>query len=183
MQQHRLYKRFAILTIALLALALSGAVLAQMGQQRGAQQPGALEQEFLQLQERLQRAQQRAMENNPALQEQADAMEDLVTDKMREAGYDPGAIMETLLAAQGQVQDERLSDAQRREILESREVREAQQQLQEAQQAVLQDPEVVEAQRSFEEDMMDAVRSEEPETDRIIERLQEIQLEAERGMR
>ncbi|TVP81746.1 hypothetical protein, partial [Thioalkalivibrio sp.] len=182
MQEQRLYKRFAILAIGLIALALSSAALAQMGQQRGAQQPGALEQEFLQLQERLQQAQQRAMENNPALQEQADAMEDLVTDKMREAGYDPGAIMETLLAAQGQVQDESLSDAQRREILESQEVREAQQQLQEAQQAVMQDPEVVEAQRSFEEDMMEAMRSEEPETDRIIERLQEIQLEAQRGM-
>jgi hypothetical protein len=183
MQQQRLYKWFAILTATLIALALANAALAQMGQPRGAQQPGALEQEFLQLQGRLQRAQQKAMENNPALQEQADAMEDLVTEKMREAGYDPGAIMETLLAAQGQVQDERLSDAQRREILESREVREAQQQLQEAQQVVMQDPEVVEAQRSFEEDMMDAMRREEPETDRMIERLQEIQREAQRGMR
>ena len=183
MQQQRLYKRFAIVATALVALAFAGAALAQMGQQRGAPQPGALEQEFLQLQERLQGAQQRAMENNPALQEQVDAMEDLVTEKMRAAGYDPGGIMETLLAAQGQLQDERLSDAQRREVLESREVREAQQQLQEAQQAVMQDSEVAAAQRSFEEDMMDAVRSEEPETDRIIERLQEIQLEAERGMR
>jgi hypothetical protein len=183
MQQQRLYKRFAILATAFVALALAGVALAQMGQQRGEPQPGALEQEFLQLQERLQRAQQRAMENNPALQEQADGMEDLVTEKMREAGYDPGGIMETLLAAQGQLQDERLSDAQRREILESREVREAQQQLQEAQQAVMQDPEVVEAQRSFEEDMMDAMRREEPETDRMIERLQEIQREAQRGMR
>ncbi|MCA1788957.1 MAG: hypothetical protein LC667_03585 [Thioalkalivibrio sp.] len=165
------------------ALALAGTALGQIGQQRGAPQPGALEQEFLQLQEHLQRVQQRAMENNPALQEQADAMEDLVTEKMRKAGYDPGAIMETLLAAQGQVQDESLSDAQRREILESQEVREAQQQLQEAQQVVMQDPDVVEAQRSFEEDMMEAMRREEPETDRMIERLQEIQREAQRGMR
>ena len=183
MQQQRLYKRFAILATAVVALALAGAALAQMGQQRGAPQPGALEQEFLELQERLQRAQLRAMETNPALQEQADALEDLVTEKMREAGYDPGGIMETLLAAQGQLQDERLSDAQRREVLESREVREAQQQLQQAQEVVMAEPEVVEAQRSFEEGMMGAMRREEPETDRIIERLQEIQREAQRGVR
>ncbi|MFO8003193.1 hypothetical protein [Thioalkalivibrio sp.] len=183
MQQQRLYTRFAVLAGALLALALSGAALAQMGQTPGAAQPGALEQEFLQLQERLEVAQQGAIENNPALREQAEALEALVTEKMREAGYDPGAIMETLLAAQGQLQDEQLPDAQRREILESNQVREAQQQLQEARQVVMQDPEVVAAQRAFEEDMMDAIRREEPETDRIIERLQEIQREAGRGMR
>lgn len=179
MQQQKMFSRFLVMTTALVAFALAGASFAQMGQQ----QPGPLEREFMQLQQRLQQAQQRAMQNNPALQEQADAMEDMVTDKMRDAGYDPGAIMETLLAAQGKLQDERLSDAERREILESREVREAQEQLQEAQQAVMQDPEVVEVQRALEEDIMAAIRREEPETDRIIERLQEIQREAQQGMR
>ena len=183
MKTQRLYRRFLILAAAVITLALAGTALAQMGQHQGAQQPGALEREFLQLQQRLQKAQQQAMENDPALQEKTDAMEDMVTEKMREAGYDPGAIMESLLAAQGQLQDESLSDAQRREVLESREVREAQQQLQEAQQAVMQDPEVAEAQRSLEADMMDAMRKEEPETDRMIERMREIQREAQRGMR
>ncbi len=178
MQKQRFFGRFILLTTTLVALALAGTSFAQMGQQGG-----TLEQEFMQLQERLQSAQQRAIENNPALQEQIDTMEDLVTEKMREAGYDPGGIMETLLAAQGQLQDERLSDAQRREILESREVREAQQQLHEAQQAVMQEPEVADAQRSLEASLMEAMRREEPDADRMIERIQEIQREAQRRMR
>lgn len=182
MKKQRLYRPFLILTTALITLGLASAALAQMGQS-GAQQSAALEQEFMQLQQRLQTVQQQAIENAPALQEQMEVLEDLVTEKMREAGYDPGAIMETLLAAQGQLQDESLSDSQRREVLESREVREAQQQLQQAQQAVMQDPEVAEAQRSFEADVMDAMRKEEPETDQMIERMREIQREAQSGMR
>jgi hypothetical protein len=183
MQQQKLFRAFMVLTVAVLTVALSGTALAQMGQPRGAQQPGALEQEFMQLQQRLARAQQKAIENNPALQDKADEMEDLVTGKMRAAGYDPGGIMETLLAAQGKLQDERLTDAERRAVLESSEVREAQQQLQQAQEVVMKDPEVIQAQKALEEDMMAAIRREEPETDRIIERLEEIQREAQRGGR
>jgi hypothetical protein len=183
MQQQKLFRAFMVLTVAVLTMAVSGTALAQMGQPRGAQQPDALEQEFLQLQQRLAQAQQKAIENNPGLQDKAGEMEDLVTEKMRAAGYDPGGIMETLLVAQGKLQDERLTEAERRAVLESREVREAQQQLQQAQEAVMKDPEVIAAQKTLEDEMMAAMRKEEPETDRIIERLEAIQREAQRGGR
>jgi DNA repair ATPase RecN len=183
MQQQELCRTFMVLAVAVLTLALSGTVLAQMGQPRGAQQPGGLEQEFMQLQQRLAQTQQKAIENNPTLQNKADEMEDLVTEKMRAAGYDPGGIMETLLAAQGKLQDGSLSDAERRAVLESREVREAQQQLQQAQEEIMKDPEVIAAQKALEEEMMAAMRKEEPETDRIIERLEQIQREVQRGGR
>ncbi|AGA33181.1 hypothetical protein TVNIR_1514 [Thioalkalivibrio nitratireducens DSM 14787] len=165
-----------VLAATVLALVFSGAALGQ-------QQPGPLEREYMELQQRLAQAQHAAMENNPALQEQAEAMEEMVTQKMREAGYDPGGIMETLLAAQGRLQDEQLTDAQRREIVQSPEVMEAQRELREAQEAVAQDPEVLAAQQAYEEDLLAAMRSEDPEVDRIIERLQQIQQEAQRGGR
>ncbi|TVP89136.1 MAG: hypothetical protein EA347_04790 [Thioalkalivibrio sp.] len=162
---------------AALALAVSSAAIAQMGQQ-----PGAMEQEFMEIQQQLAQIQQQAVENNPGLRDQADALEELVTDKMREAGHDPGAIMEDLLAAQARMEEAR-TDAERREILESPEVLQAQQDLQEAQQAAMQDPEVQAAQQALEEDMMDAMRREDPQTDRLLERMQEIQEQAQPGMR
>ncbi|AHF00090.1 hypothetical protein [Thioalkalivibrio paradoxus] len=166
----------AVLAVTVFALVFSGAALGQ-------QQPGPLEREYVELQQRLAQAQHAAMENNPELLDQAEAMEELVTQKMRDAGYDPGGIMETLLAAQGRLQDEHLTDAQRREIVESPEVMEAQRELRAAQEAVAQDPEVVAAQQAYEDDLLEAMRREEPEVDRIIERLQQIQQEAQRGGR
>lgn len=166
---------------AALALVFSSVAIAQMGQQPG-QSPGALQQELMEIGQRLSQIQQQAVEDNPELREQADALEELVTEKMREAGHDPGAIMETLLAAQARM-EEAGTDAQRREIIESREVREAQQELQEAQQAAVQDPEVQAAQQELEEDMLDAMRREDPQTDRLLERMQEIQEQAQSGMR
>lgn len=166
---------------AALALVFSSVAIAQMGEQRG-QPPGALQQELMEIGQRLSQIQQQAVENNPELREQADALEELVTEKMRAAGHDPGGIMETLLAAQARM-EEAGTDAQRREIIESREVREAQQELQEAQQAAVQDPEVQAAQQELEEAMLDAMRREDPQTDRLLERMQEIQEQAQPGMR
>lgn len=182
MQRHEWLKGLTFVLAGVFALAFTGAAIAQMGQQRGQQQPSALEKEYMEIQQRLAQAQQKAVENTPELQDKADALEELVTDKMRAAGHDPGDIMETMLAAQAKMEEAR-TDAQRREIMESREVREAQRKLQEAQRAAMEDGEVQAAQQALEDDILSAMRRVEPETDRLIERLQEIQREAQRGMR
>jgi len=182
MQRYQWLKGLTFVLAGVFALAFTSTAIAQMGQQRGQQQPSALEREYMEVQQRLAQAQQKAVENTPELQDKADALEELVTDKMRAAGYDLGGIMETMLAAQAKMEEAR-TDAQRREVMESREVREAQQKLQEAQRAAMEDAEVQAAQQSFEDDMLSAMRRVEPETDRLIERLQEIQREAQRGMR
>jgi len=182
MQRYQWLKGLTFVLAGVFALAFTSTAIAQMGQQRGQQQPSALEREYMEVQQRLAQAQQKAVENTPELQDKADALEELVTDKMRAAGYDLGGIMETMLAAQAKMEEAR-TDAQRREVMESREVREAQRQMQEAQRAAMEDAEVQAAQQSFEDDMLSAMRRVEPETDRLIERLQEIQREAQRGMR
>ena len=167
--------------LSMLLVAQSGA---QMGQpQQAPGQPSALEGEYLNLQQRLVQAQQKAVESNPALQDQMDAIEDLVTEKMRAAGYDTGSLMETLLAAQAMMQEPGISDAQRREILLSQEVQEAQGTLQEAQQTVAQDPEVQAARKALEDDLIAAMRKVEPQADQMIERLQQIQAQIQGGRR
>jgi len=181
MQRQQMLKGFTMALSGVFVLALAGAAIAQMGQQRG-QQPSALEREYMEIQQRLAQAQDKAFENNPELRDKAEALEELVTDKMRGAGYDLGDIMETMLATQAKMQEAR-TDAQRREIMESREAREAQRKMQEAQRVAMEDPEVQAAQQQFEEDMLAAMRREDPETDRLFERLQEIQREAQRSPR
>lgn len=177
MQRHHVLKGFAFGLVTVFALAFLGAASAQMGQQSG-----ALEREFMEIQQRLAVAQQKAIENNPQLQEMSDAVEALVTEKMTAAGYDLGGIMETMQAAQARM-ERATTDAQRREIMESREVREAQQEVQEAQNAAMADPDVQSALQELEESMLSAMRQEEPELDRMIERLQQIQREAQQGGR
>jgi hypothetical protein len=168
----------AILTLVLVCF--GGQAWAQMGQQpRAPAQPSALEQEYLDLQQRLLRAQHDAVRNSSALRERMEGIEDLITRKMREAGYDPGTLMETLLAYRGQLQQPGLSDAERQAILQSPEFVQAEREWQEAQQKVGQDAEVIAAQQGLQQATLDAMRKEEAQTDRMIERLQQIQREAQ----
>jgi hypothetical protein len=173
MQRNHMVTGLMSVLAAVFVLVFSSAAIAQMGQQ-GGPQVSEPQQEFMEIQQRLAQAQRKAVENNPELQDKADALEELVTDKMRAAGHDPGSIMETMLAAQARLEAAR-TDAERQQVLESQEVREAQRKMQEAQRAAMQDPEVQAAQQSLQDDMLSAMRREEPETDRLIERLREIQ--------
>ena len=138
-----------------------------------AQQGGNPQQEFQQLQQRLMTIQQQAFENNPQLQDQAESLENLFIRTMEEAGYDPENGLDRLDAIQAEMQDESLSDDQRQAMLE--EAQEIQMQLQEGQQVAMQDQAVIDAQTEFEEDLMDAMRAEDPETDELINRFEQMQ--------
>lgn len=162
------------------AMLFAGSAVAQMEQQAPEGQEGGPQMELQQIQQRLAEVQEAALENNPGLQQQREELEDLVIRKMEEAGYDPDASMETLEAVQADMQDESLSDEERQQMLQ--EAQEAQQDLQEAQQVAMQDDEVVEAQQAFQDDLMEAMREEDPETDELIEEFQEIQQEMQGGM-
>lgn len=159
------------------ALLFAGSAVAQMEQQG---QEGGPQMELQQIQQRLAEVQQAALENNPGLQQQREELEDLVIRKMEEAGYDPDSSMETLESVQAGMQDESLSDQERQQMLQ--EAQQAQQDLQEAQQVAMQDDEVVEAQQAFQNDLMEAMRAEDPETDELIEEFQQIQQEMQGGM-
>jgi hypothetical protein len=172
--------RFALLgTLSLLLIAPSSA---QMFQQAPVQ-PSALEQEYMNIQQRLAQVQQKALESQPVLRDRIEAIEELVTRKMREKGYDPGSLMESLLAAEAMMQDPGITDARRREIMQSREVQDAQRTLHEAQQRVGNDSEVQAARKALEDDLLAAMRSADPQTDQLLERLGQIEAEGQRGRR
>ncbi|MFO7652391.1 MAG: hypothetical protein R6X25_01060 [Candidatus Krumholzibacteriia bacterium] len=128
-----------------------------------------------QIQQQLAAAQQEALAANPELLAQSEALEELVVKKMVENGYDPEGSVETLESVQEDLQKEDLSDAERQKILVDAQA--AQQHLQEAQSVVLQDSQFVALQESFREDLMDAMREQEPTTDELIAEFERIQLE------
>ncbi|MDN3517919.1 hypothetical protein QWY84_09875 [Aquisalimonas lutea] len=165
--------------VAAFALAFAGSVAAQssqgQGQGQGQGQDSNPQMRLQQIQQRLAEAQQKALDENPGLQSQREELEELVIQKMEEEGYDPNANMETLENAQSQIQNEDLSNEERQQMLQD--ARQAQQQLQEAQQAAMQDEEVVEAQEAFQNDLMEAMREQDPETDQLIEEFRSIQQE------
>lgn len=169
MKSGKTLKTAAIILAAAMVAGVSGTGLAQTGQ------PSPLHQEFMELQQRMTEAEQNAFQNTPQLRGQLEDMEELFADKMRAAGYDPGAIMETLLVARGKLETPGLTDAQRQEILQSQEVADAQRRWAEAQRAIMNDPEVQKALQSFDARVKDAMRLEEPELDGILERMQDIQ--------
>ena len=167
MQIAKTCKRPFIGLATALLFAFSGLAVAQgMAPQQGGG-------EMQEMQQRLSQIQRQAFENNPQLQDQAESLENLFIRTMEEAGYDPENGLDRLDAIQAEMQDESLSDDQRQAMLE--EAQEIQMQLQEGQQVAMQDQAVIDAQTEFEEDLMDAMRAEDPETDELINRFEQMQ--------
>ncbi|MCK8515563.1 hypothetical protein M0534_04370 [Methylonatrum kenyense] len=171
MQIAKTCKRPFIGLATALAFVFSGLATAQeMAPPDGGQQGGG---EMQEMQQRLSEIQRQAFENNPQLQEQAEELENLFIRTMEDAGYDPENGLDRLDAIQAQMQDEGVSDDERQAMLE--EAQEIQMELQEGQQVAMQDQAVIDAQTEFEEDLMDAMRAEDPETDDLISRFEQMQ--------
>lgn len=132
-------------------------------------------QEMQQLQMQIEELQQQVIDEDDALEEKRDDLQDTVFDAMDDVGIDAQAAMETLERADEKIQDESLSEAEREDVFDD--AISAQETLAEGQQEVMDNTEVVEAQASFQDDLLDAMRSEESEIDTMIRRFEEIQSE------
>lgn len=171
-------QRFVTVLAALL-IAGSGNVLAQgqgMGQQQG--QGGGAAQEaqkkVMELGQKLNQIEQKAIEANPELQKQREEFQDLLMETMKEQGAEPQKRIDRL----EEIQPE-LSDAQgneRRELMQ--EFREEQQSLMKAQRQAMEQDEVKQARQELQENTFNAMKEEDPETEQIIEDLRSAQQEA-----
>ncbi|WP_018873546.1 hypothetical protein [Thioalkalivibrio sp. ALJ16] len=171
----KIHSRSLAALVAAAALALASPLAMAQGMGQGQGQGGGPQMEMQQLQQTLAETQQRAIENNPDLEQKGEALENLVLDKMESAGYQPRRDLETLESAEEQLRDPDLSTEQQQEIFQSESVQQAQMNLQEAQQAVSQDEEILEAQAALREDLMSAMREENPDIDDVLQRMQAIQ--------
>jgi hypothetical protein len=160
--------------LATLFLLTAGMATAQMGQglppMQQQQDPQARLQE---IQQQLATAQEAAFAAHPELATQRDQLEDLVVETMEAHGYDPEARMATLDSLRGKAQDPSVSQLDRQQMMQSAQA--AQQALQEGQQVALQDSSVVAAQEAFREDLMVAMRAENPATDDLLAEFEQLQ--------
>jgi len=167
--------------IALVVLAVAGAPLTAQ-QQPGPGQPGELLQqvqqkqaEIQQLNQQLSQIQQNTIEANPELADKRDALMSSVDDNMAESGHDPEASREKIEDLQGQLQSGELSDEESQSV--SQELRSEQNSMRQAQGQAMQDPEVQSQVQSLNQELIAAMREQNPQTDELISQLQAAQQE------
>ena len=168
-----------VTALAALLIAGSGNALAQgmtqggqQGQGNGAAQQA--QQKVMELGQKLNQIEQKAIDANPELKEQREDFQDLLMDTMKEQGAEPQKRIDRLEEIQPQ-----LSEAQgdeRRELMQ--EFRQEQQSLMQAQRKAMEQEEVKQARQKLQEDTFNAMKEEDPETESIIEELRSAQQEA-----
>jgi len=168
-----------VTALAALLIAGSGNALAQgmtqggqQGQGNGAAQQA--QQKVMELGQKLNQIEQKAIDANPELKEQREDFQDLLMDTMKEQGAEPQKRIDRLEEIQPQ-----LSEAQgdeRRELMQ--EFRQEQQSLMQAQRKAMEQEEVKQARQELQEDTFNAMKEEDPETESIIEELRSAQQEA-----
>lgn len=159
---------------------VSGSVQAQ--EQSAPGQPSELLQqvqqkqaEIQQLNEQLSAIQQNTIEANPGLADKRDAFMAKVDEKMAESGHDPEASRQKMDELRGQIEGGELSQDEAQQV--AQELRTEQSAMQQAQGQAMQDPEVQADIQSLNQELVAAMREQNPQTDELISQLQSAQQE------
>lgn len=131
--------------------------------------------EIQQLNQQLAQIQQATIEANPELAEQRDELLSNVDEQMAEAGHDPEASREKIGDLQEQLQGDELSPEENQAV--SKELRQEQSSLQQAQSQAMQDESIQTEIQDLNEDLVAAMRERNPETGELISQLQTAQQE------
>lgn len=144
----------------------------QAGQQ---QQPGlnSIQAQFQQIQSELARIQRTTLEENPELQIQADALETLIADAMKESGTDPQANQERLQELQLKAQNSELPQEEQQAL--ATEFQQIREDMMRAQQEAMQAEEVREKHTKFQSDMIAAMQKQNPKSEELMAQLRKIQ--------
>jgi hypothetical protein len=149
------------------------------GAAQGAQDPQALLADMEQLQQRLLQIQEQAVAENPELRKQAEQLQQTMLEAMREEGHDPEQSIQRLQELEQRLRSPETGAAEHEKLIA--EMRAEQQKLMAAEQAVSQREEVQKAREQFMENLLSAMREQEPRTDELMaslkqksEQLQEI---------
>lgn len=172
------HKTFVALLSA--ALLLPTAVLAQDAgnEAEAAEEPTQKEkrqelvQQYQKTVKKLQQIRDEAVTENPSLQEQSRTYEDRIEQAIKDSGYDLEAGREKLKEMGGRFQDEDLSQEEREAL--AAEFQAERQKLQQAQQQASQQEEVVAAYRKLQENVITAMKEQDPQTEALMQRLRDL---------
>lgn len=162
------------LAALLLALGVSGPVVAQTDSADGQQDAQALQAELQALQQELAEIRNAAMENNPGLRERQTSLQNQVMTRMRDEGVSPEQDIRRLQDIATELRSGELSESEQQAL--AQEYQETRQDLLEARRTALDAGPVQDAQARFREDLITAMEAENPDVRELIddfERLRE----------
>ncbi|HKJ88661.1 MAG TPA: hypothetical protein VKA48_09160 [Gammaproteobacteria bacterium] len=181
----------AVLSLALAGVLMAGPAAAQMAQSGGQgggsgstgltkqekQELRQAQQKVQKLRQRIGKVQQAAMKNNPDLQKQREDLKGLLKDKMQESGATPDKDLARMKEIRGKLSGKKNDLPKEKRQALMKEFQQKAQGFQKAQKAALQDPEVQKARDKFRNDLMTAMKDEEPKVDQLIQDLHQARKE------
>jgi len=173
----RIHAGVICIAVAMLSGVAFGQQQAAPGGQAGElmQQVQQKQAEIQQLNQQLAQIQQATIEANPELADQRDELLANVDEKMAEAGHDPEASRDKIEDLNEQLQGGDLSADESQSV--SQELRQEQSSLQQAQSQAMQDEAIRTEMQSLNENLVAAMREQNPQTDELIAQLQSAQQE------
>ncbi|MGD8429095.1 MAG: hypothetical protein PVH31_01700 [Ectothiorhodospiraceae bacterium] len=133
------------------------------------------------LQKKLSKIQKSAVENNPELKQQQADLREMVQKEMKSQGVDPEADMARMKEIAGKLRGGDVDKKEQRSLANEYQMK--RKQFLKARQNALASEEVQTAQKSFREDLMAAMRKEEPKVDDLIAEFKEARADFQRKMR
>ena len=127
--------------------------------------------ELQQLQSQLGEIQKKTMKKHPDLQKRQSDFRDLMISKMKEKGHDPDKDIGHLKSLQAKLQNKDIKPDQRKALI--KDFRQTNMTLRMEQQKALQDGDVQKARQSLSNDILSAMRDEDPRTDKLLEKVKE----------
>jgi len=158
--------------VASLILAPAAAFGQQAPAPQPSPQPQGTAQEAQAIQQRLQSIQQKALEENPELQQMQKDYEASVEKAMKEKGANPDEDIERLREIQGKAADQELGDEERQALVG--EFQEIRRKLMQAEQQAMQSAEVASKREELQEAVIDAMVEQDPETEKLLEKQEKL---------
>jgi len=134
--------------------------------------------QVMELRQQLATLEKNALRKNPQLEERRKALTAAVVSTMQRQGHDPQTYQQRLQALEDKMNQQGLDQKQRDQIMN--EARQQIQELQQAEEQALSEPKIASDRRSLEQDLLVAMRKEDPKVDELIQRLQKAEGELQR---
>ncbi|MDN5870387.1 MAG: hypothetical protein L0H73_06670 [Nitrococcus sp.] len=122
-----------------------------------------------------------ALKNNPALQEQEGKLRHLVLNTMKAAGYDPEKEVAHIKELSGKLHSENIDTEQKKRLLAD--YQQTQARLLAAEQKALANEEVQQARQAYQDQMRQAMKKEDPDTEVLLQRYEETRTELQRQIK
>lgn len=128
--------------------------------------------EYRQVSSELQGIREKAVAENPDITEQQETFRNRVVSEMKSEGYDVEAKRDSIKEMGTELRDEDVADERRKELIGK--LRAEQQEMRQAQQKVMQKPEIQAKAEELNDATLEAMREQNPKTDDLLARMKEL---------